>query len=344
MIGTNQMEHPLLPSDADFERMKRGVLARIDVPQPHAHQAPSKGRPRQTVPRRRILATVGVAAGVLTLALVAANVLSPGGAASAEASEVLKRAASAAITATDPAVGPEQFLLVETDSRSLGVFSTAAVLDQQERMLYIPGDADASWYLTVEWLKPDSVLGDRDDKGLIDYLATFPFEEMRHYRGEDGAFGGKYAFPTATDFADMPRDPEQLLEYLKTMPSEEDADSSERAFRAVHDALITGMVPADLRAAMYQALAQVPGVYLSEGVADLEGREGSAISYRGDDGYSVEQLIIDPTTGEFIGVREVTSEADGIVPAGTVVDSSAVTRVVVDEVPAGEYVVPPEAG
>jgi hypothetical protein len=344
MNRTPQLDHPLLPSDAEFERMKRTVLTRIDADGASVHQLPpgrGAGRRRSG---KRIAATAGIAATVMTLALVATNVLGPRGAATAEAAEVLNQAAAAAAEVTDPAVGPDQFLLVETDWKSLGVHSSAAVLEEQKRMLYVPGDADASWYLRVEIERPDQVLGNPEDEGLVRYLENFPFDKLRHYQGAYGKFGGKYVLPTAEDFADMPRNPDGLLDYVYAMPSGSDWGPDERAFRVISDALIMGLVPADLRAAMYEALAKIPGVFLTDGVANLGGRQGVAISYRNEAGYSVEQLILDPTTGEFIGVREVTIKADRFIPAGTVVNSSAVTRSVVDEVPDGEYVVPPEAG
>jgi len=344
MTRAPQLDHPLLPTDDEFERMKGRILSRIDDEANVRHVATRNGAARSRS-RRRMAVTAGVGATVLTLALVMANVLGPRGAATAEAAEVLSQAASAAANvATDPVVGPNQFLLIESTTKSLGVYDRAAVIEEQKRMLYVPGDSDAPWFLNVQFLRPDQVLGDPDDSGLVRYMENFPFDKRRQYQGSDGKFGGKYDFPTTADFADMPRDPDRLVDFMRAMPSGSDAGPDERTFHAIRDALLSDLAPADLRAAMYEALAEIPGVFLSHGVANLEGRRGVAISYRNESGYSVEQLVIDPSTGEFIGVREVTIAADRFIPAGTVVNSSAVTRTVVDEVPQGEYVVPPEAG
>lgn len=345
MTTTKQFNHPLLPSDDEFERIKQSVLLAIELlPEPSAHQPHSRPRSRRPRSNRRTLAAAGATAAVLTVALVAVSLWAPRGAATAEAAEVLTRAAATATTTVDPVVGAKQFLRVREQTKSLGMYDTSATLDGQTRVLYVPGNKDASWYFTVSFHRPSQILGNRNDKSLTEYLKTFPFDEPRKYKGSDGKFGAKYIFPTDATYVNLSRNPDELLRQVRAMPGSESISSDERAFRAISDALKTGLVPADLRAAMYEAVAKIPSVFLSDGVANLDGRRGAAISFREGDGYAVEQLIIDRSNGEFIGVREVTCGKDGIIPAGTVVDSSAVTRTVINAVPAGKYVLPAKAG
>lgn len=65
------------------------------------------------------------------------------------------------------------------------------------------------------------------------------------------------------------------------------------------DALRTGRVPADVRAAIYRAFAKIPSLQITEREANLDGAIGTAFAV--DDGNVREEIIIDATTGEFIG-------------------------------------------
>lgn len=88
-------------------------------------------------------------------------------------------------------------------------------------------------------------------------------------------------------------------------------------------------MPADLRSALYLALTRVDGLTMTPGVADLDGRTGTALGI--DDPISRVEIIVDPGTGTFIGERETLRvDADGL-PAGTVTSYTSVTTAVVDE-------------
>jgi len=96
------------------------------------------------------------------------------------------------------------------------------------------------------------------------------------------------------------------------------------------DALRTGLVPADLRAALYQTLTRLDGVDLVDRAANLDGRVGTAIGI--DDGQFRQDIIIDPATGAFIGEREVlTGDYEGA-PDGTTFSFTAVNSAVVDTI------------
>ena len=96
------------------------------------------------------------------------------------------------------------------------------------------------------------------------------------------------------------------------------------------DALRSGLVPADLRAALYQTLTRLDGVDLVDQAVNLDGRVGTAIGI--DDGQFRQDIIIDPTTGAFIGEREVlTGDYEGA-PDGTTFSYTAVSTAVVDTI------------
>ena len=83
------------------------------------------------------------------------------------------------------------------------------------------------------------------------------------------------------------------------------------------DLLRSGLVPADLRAALYRVLGKVPGLEITEQVANLDGKKGTAYGIS-DDG-TRHDVIIDPATGQFIGERQITDEGFEGIPAGTVI-------------------------
>lgn len=95
------------------------------------------------------------------------------------------------------------------------------------------------------------------------------------------------------------------------------------------DALRSGVLGKEVRAALYEALTTVPGLEITEEEATLDGRVGTALGI--EDGTQRQEIIIDPDTGEFIGERAVLSEGSGDLPEGTVLNHSSVTTAVVDD-------------
>jgi hypothetical protein len=129
----------------------------------------------------------------------------------------------------------------------------------------------------------------------------------------------------------LPRDPRQLYDTLRDFEAREhgDGDRSYRMLSHAAELLHTGLAPAGLRPALYRMLAMVPGLRITEKVANLDGREGIAFGVaRRDQRLDV---IIDPATGQYIGEREITLEDSGGVPAGTVQEYTSVEVAVVDD-------------
>ena len=95
----------------------------------------------------------------------------------------------------------------------------------------------------------------------------------------------------------------------------------------------TGVIPADLRAALYQAAALIPGVTVMDREATLDGRTGISLGMETPGYKARKELIVDPSTGHLIGEREILLEDQGSIPAGTAVSWTAVTTTVVDSAP-----------
>lgn len=109
--------------------------------------------------------------------------------------------------------------------------------------------------------------------------------------------------PSPSWFASLPRDIGTLRERLYADTSGHGSDADDEAFVYVADVLRSGVVPADLRAALYNVLKTIPGTTVTEQHISLEdGRSGVAIG-RNDIFGSHNELIIDPATGDVIGER-----------------------------------------
>jgi hypothetical protein len=138
---------------------------------------------------------------------------------------------------------------------------------------------------------------------------------------------GGWSSPTPEFIADLPTDPRQLLERLRAdhQQADEDTHGTELSIlNSLAEGLNTGLYPAEVRANLYRAIALIPGLTVTEGVANLDGQVGTAYGLGNE--HVREELIIDPATGEFIGSRSE-SGGEGDEPAS----QSAVVIGVTDE-------------
>jgi hypothetical protein len=136
--------------------------------------------------------------------------------------------------------------------------------------------------------------------------------------------------PTSAWLATMPRDPHQLLALLRSNPQQQGPvpDAQLPAERAVH-LLDSGLVPPDLRAALYRALALLPDLAVTARAVTLNGRTGLAIGV--DDWMSDlrQDIVVDPATGSYLGDRSVCPKPGNGLPANTVIAETAVSTAVV---------------
>ncbi|NUW45139.1 CU044_5270 family protein [Nonomuraea rhodomycinica] len=76
------------------------------------------------------------------------------------------------------------------------------------------------------------------------------------------------------------------------------------AFQYIAQGMRDAVLPARIRAAMYGALARIPGVRYEKGASDLAGRPGVTL-YRVGSGYLRDEIFIDPETYAYLGYRTV---------------------------------------
>jgi hypothetical protein len=301
---------------------------------------------RRTVsmrPKRRAAPVIGfsmLGAGALTAALVASNVLGLAGwrgGADPAAASVLESAAVATLEVSDPVVGPGQYLLIQThavysSSTGDGNDGIISYLDGYRDELYVPQNRDDDWVWMRHAREPVQTFGAASEAFAAHMRDLYEDELLR---APGGRFYGGSPTEISGDYEALPRDPHQLLNaiYVKTLTQGQSRDGA--ALDWITDVLRHGTVPADRRAALYKAAAQIPGVTITEQQATLDGTTGIAIGRVETSTNVRHDIVLDPATGQFIGEREISLVATNGLPAGTSSESTTVRTSVVDAAPEG---------
>lgn len=325
------------------------ALAAPAVAPPRPESLPVDSTPSDPVVRHRRrwwrpALAVGVAAVLLGVGLLAPSFVTDRNRPvnSAEAIGVLNQAAAAALGAVDEPVGSGQYRYVETRAWWTTFSGYQVFQDENLIRIWVPADPDdpaKDWMLDRRptgnrvWITGDEQQARADGTFMgplntgVTRRATAPCGNF--YSPQPCPRAGSWQDPTPEFLAGLPRDPAQLYSRLRTDAPMNDRGSAE-LFVYAADALRTGLVPADLRAALYQTMTRIDGIELSDHTANLDGRVGTAIGI--DDGQSRHDIIIDPDTGTFIGEREIlTDDLDGA-PEGTTMSYSAVRTTVVSAI------------
>jgi hypothetical protein len=290
-------------------------------------------------PRRRLalaMGAVAIAAGLLVAGPVGLDVLAPDGrslGATAEAANLLHRAA---IRSRDPVIGPSQYLKVT----SRGVHISITELSDRRRVHYytsdlmeiwIPGDPSRPWVLR-RTTEPYRFPSAADERALRAEGALSP-RSVELLRARDGAFygpvQGSWQTPTRQFLAGLPRDHDDLLRRIYRDSEGQGPSKDGEALVYIADVLRSGIVPADLRAALFRAATSIPGVGVVEGRANLDGRRGVAVGRYERENGTRQELIFDPDSGEVIGEREV-NVSSAELPKDMLSATSVRTRVVND--------------
>ena len=250
-----------------FEKLQRSFNAR---------------RPRGRAPRaRRIFAVV---AGASLVTLIAGNLYLS--AQSAQAASVLRDAAGLSIQYREIAPGPGEYLLSQTHADwSITDSDGGFRMNEQTIDVYVPYDPNQDWVLVRDWgdLPP---IGDR---------------VMFAQNGE--FYGGPWI---QEDLGSLPTDAGALLAHFDAQYLGGSASRDEDNFVRMTDILRSGLVPAELRAGLYGALALIPGVTSTADVTNLDGITGIAIGRTEPIRLGLRQeIIIDPSTGLIIGERQL---------------------------------------
>lgn len=297
--------------------------------------------------------TVGVAAAAAAVVVlvgttqtpagphqIPAGPAGPAGPAPVNAAFVLNEAADHAIHQKDQPIHPGQYRYVSekisTVGTSGGSGNTVAFAwrERDIEVTWVPYDESGLWTKKMGRTGRPVVIADNHAKPINKEAMNDP-NPIVWSTGRCGDFFSpdKGTNPCGRPFDHkqltsamikaMPRDPHKLLtdEYL--------GKDLMTALQRSTLFLRSGLVPGDLRAAIYRALALVPGIEITDNFANLDGRKGVAFG-GAEPGYRTD-VIIDPATGQYIGFRMVDDGTMGL-PKGTVHDSSSLVTGVVDKV------------
>lgn len=323
-----------IATDAAIDRGRTKLLQGID---PHAVKLQKNPRRRMAMRWGLVSAATALVAGLL----VSGDVFGPGplrGAATAQAAEVLNAAAETTIQTADLVPGPGQYLKIQ----STNMWGSAAVtadgseyewLDTEKSAMYIPANREEEWV----WERSGRIPTTFFDEKSKEYASSMEPAEAYVLRGNNGGFYGtppeQSSFPSQDALATFPRDPNALLAEIQRQTNGKGQSKDGEALVFIADLLRTGIVPADLRAALYKSAALIPGVTVTDEQATLDGRKGIAIGRVETASNRRQDIIIDPKTGLLIGEREVLTEPRGSIPAGTATTWTAIETTISETAP-----------
>jgi hypothetical protein len=125
----------------------------------------------------------------------------------------------------------------------------------------------------------------------------------------------------------LPTDADGMYRYLyETAPKYSGQERYQAMFVLAADLLRQSIMPAEQSAALFRAVARIPGVTMIENATDAAGRHGVAIARKDPDNPSRDEWIFDKETHEFLGERSVATDDIADVEEGTVISDTAVLR------------------
>jgi hypothetical protein len=311
---------PRIDDDLSVERFANALLAKLETALPPSARTVRGGRRR----RLTIAGAAAVVAVCVALASLGGLPLGSGGApigsapAPATAAELLRSVATAALR--QPPLAAGQYLRVRMLRWSRGndgrlhrvLFTNWMAADGSARFLIQPGTGSGF---------------ERSDERCTPRRCLLILAGQRPQPMGVARYGPGRGF-TAAQLQRLPTDPGRLLAAIRararTGTGPLGRDPWELGFP-----LLVAPVPPDVRAALYRALAALPGVR-RVGAERVGGHDGIALSRRDRvPGSNVERVIVvDPRTGALLAARATVNGrlTDGRTYVVTVVGSTGATH------------------
>jgi hypothetical protein len=319
------------PDERAFSHARTELLLAAGAPV--AEEPPGRSRRRWG---RWAVATATVAA-VAAAVLVVQTVQFGDNMPSAAAVAGLNSAADK-INSVDEPLGPGQYRYIATHAWWMVSAQKYSYLAENLLETWVPADEKLDWLMRRDVTGKRKWVSGTEEEARADGIRFDApgWPEQRAPCGDWNASGqgkkpcstpGGWQTPNAKFMASLPRDPDQLYDRLRKDTAGHGSDENLEMLVYVADMLRSGLVPADLRAALYRTLAKVPNLEITEQVANLDGQKGTSYGISADG--KRQDVIIDPATGQFIGERQIAEESNEFVPAGTVMEYTSMTTAVV---------------
>lgn len=197
----------------------------------------------------------------------------------ANAEQALGRAAFEAQRRPFTAPRPDQWVYVQTEYRRVG--------DPEKRGVWTPGSRPRKTVDSI-WTRADGRLMASLEKGRLEVSPT----------------GGAMPPQDYATLSKLPRDPDALLAWLRKAGGP-GGDASR--FSLLGSLLAGSVLPPAQEAAIYRALAKIPGVTLDKRAVDLDGRPALSLAIPAE-GWPRDEVLLDPSTFGYRGHRTTVTE------------------------------------
>jgi hypothetical protein len=239
----------------------------------------------------------------------------------ANAGELANRAASAAAAGSILTPRPHQWVYTRESTVESGVGKPYT----HERWIRVDGkkyvNADNNDLRAARVSDVSRELRMQRASAMWPRCPTAKLEQLARIRPAVGL--GRF-FPNPSS---VPTDPDGLLAAVYQLVEDPDCgpivgdNVQDRAFTSI-GVLLEGVLPAEVRAALYRALAKISGVTVIHGATDAAGRRGVAfaraasIEVPGSSDWLRLEIILDPDTYRYLGARYVVTRDHVIADMG----------------------------
>lgn len=273
--------------------------------------------------RRRRLGLASLAAAVLVaVALLALPVVLPFGSPASidpATASLLHRFSSRALkTPQEPAPQPGQYVYERTRSSVLYAFTSSGT---GASFRYFTPSTEEQWLGTDGSGRSASSIGqptfltNADRQAYEGYVASGYMEE------EWGGFDWGRTYTDASrageliffDFSDLPTDVDELKGMIERREIIGGPEGDWETFNLSADILTWSYAPPELRAALFEVMATLPGISASGQTHDAFGRPGIVVGYTHDDWR--QEIVLDRRTGQVLERRWVSVFGDPEPPA-----------------------------
>ena len=340
---------PQAPSADALASARAALMNAIEKERPGArtiHASPRKRSTSRSAKAWRWGMLGGVAA-VAAGTLVVTQVVIPYGtfgSVDPAVAAVLTQASDNAMRFSDPVLHPGQYLKVTTRERNVasgdytdpttGERATRPIdfMQGEDFTMYVPADRASTWVWVRQPTGPLAPAGSTTPQEFAALTADPVGKpgETEYVTGPAGRFYGSMDTPLTENLAGLPQDPQGLLRHIYAATVGHGTNPRREAFVWMVDRLRLGTVDAQTRSLFFRTMALIPGSSVLDRSVTLDGQTGTAVQAPDAAGQGIWQIVFDPSTGQYIGEREVGGE--GFAP-NEVTESSSVTVSVAQSAP-----------